>query len=579
MSCTSRAAFDEPAPPRFYHRLMPTLLCVPITVHDEDQSAADARDAKAGGADLVEFRVDEVFAGDLEAPAGGPHPAVLMIERLLTDCPLPCIVTCRSSREGGGYDGDDADRVSLYERLGTAEPGRAPTYLDMELAAYTRSANLKQKINLAVKHPGQQREVGPSLILSAHDFTGRPADLSRRVLAMQAEPACAVAKIAYKARSLRDNLELFDLLASRSKPMIALAMGEFGLASRVLAPKFGGFLTFAALRPAAATAPGQPTLRDLLDLYRFRAIGPATGVYGIIGWPVGHSRSPLVHNAAFAELGHDAVYLPLPIPTPDAGTPDDAYLLFKATLLDLVHDPRLTFRGASVTIPHKEHLLRLAREQGWTIDPIAAGVGAANTLVVDRHADGTFRRASILNTDVAGLVEPLREAAGSLAGLNAAVIGAGGVARAAAFGLARAGATVVLYNRDPAKARAVADDLAAAGTPGVRAMPLDALPKTCCRVYVNGTPVGMHGGPAPDTSPIPVAALTESQNLPERPIVLDTVYNPVRTPLLAAAEAAGWTTIDGVRMFVRQACLQSRAWTGRSPDAAAMDRLVRASLR
>jgi 3-dehydroquinate dehydratase/shikimate dehydrogenase len=557
---------------------MPTLLCVPITVHDEDQAAADAREAKSGGADLVEFRVDEVFSGDLEAPAGGPHPAVLMIERLIAACPLPCIVTCRSDAEGGAYDGDDADRVSLYERLGTAEPGHAPTYLDLELAAYTRSANLKQKINLAVKHPGQQREVGPSLILSAHDFAGRPADLSRRVLAMQAEPACAVAKVAFKARSLRDNLELFELLSARAKPMIALAMGEFGLASRVLAPKFGGFLTFAALHPAAATAPGQPTLRDLLDLYRFRAIGPKTAVYGIIGWPVAHSKSPLVHNAAFAELGHDAVYLPMPIPTPDSGTPDDAYLLFKATLLDLVHDPRFTFRGASVTIPHKEHLVRLAREQGWAIDPVAAGVGAANTLVVERSPDDAFHHATILNTDVAGLVEPLAEAAGTLSGVNAAVIGAGGVGRAAAFGLARAGATVVLYNRDVAKARAVADDLAAAGTPGVRAMPLDALPKSSCSVYVNGTPVGMAGGPAPNSSPIPVSALAESQNLPGRSIVLDTVYNPVRTPLLAAAGAAGWTTIDGVRMFVRQARLQSLAWTGRAPDAVAMDCRVRASL-
>jgi 3-dehydroquinate dehydratase/shikimate dehydrogenase len=557
---------------------MPTFLCVPITVHDETQAAADAHDAKAGGADLVEFRVDEVFAGDLEAPAGGPHPEVLMLERLITACPLPCIVTCRSAAEGGAYDGDDADRVSLYERLGTAPPGHAPTYLDLELAAYTRSANLKQKVNLAVKHPGQHREVGPSLILSAHDFTGRPADLSRRVLAMQAEPACAVAKVAYKARSLRDNLELFELLATRSKPMIALAMGEFGLASRVLAPKFGAFLTFAALRPAAATAPGQPTLRDLLDLYRFRAIGPRTAVYGIIGWPVGHSKSPLVHNAAFAELEHDAVYLPMPIPTPDTGTPDDAYLLFKATLLDLVHDPRLTFRGASVTIPHKEHLLRLAREQGWTIDPIAAGVGAANTLVVERKPDGGFHHAAILNTDVAGLVDPLHDAAGNLQGANAAVVGAGGAARAAAYGLARAGATVVLYNRDHDKARAVSDDLAAAGTPGIRAMPLDALPKTCCGIYVNCTPVGMAGGPAPDASPIPVA-LTESKNRTSRPIVLDTVYNPVCTPLLKAAQAAGWTTIDGVRMFVRQACLQSLAWTGHHPDADAMDHRVRMSLR
>ncbi len=555
---------------------MPSLVCVPITVHDPDVALALAAQAKTAGADLVEFRIDELFTGDLEAPAGGPHPSVLAIDRLVAECPLPCIVTCRSASEGGGYDGDETDRVSLYERLGTRDPGHAPTYLDFELAAYTRSANIKQKINLAVRHPAQQREVGPSLILSSHDFQGRPADLTRRVLAMQAEPACTVAKIAFKARSLRDNLELFELLAHRDKPMIALAMGEFGLMSRVLAPKFGGLLTFAALRPAETTAPGQPTVRDLLSLYRFREINAATRVYGIIGWPVAHSKSPLVHNAAFEAAGHNAVYLPLPIPTPDGPhSPDDAYLVFKATLLDLVHDPRLSFSGASVTIPHKEHLVRLAREQGWSIDPVAAAVGAANTLVVTRSAADAFASAAISNTDVPGLIDPLRETFGPLAGVNAAVIGAGGAARAAIYGLAREGATVVIYNRDTAKAQAVADELSPHAAGKIRVMPLDALSKSCCHLFINCTPVGMHGGPAPDLSPIPVQLLADSQNCGPSPLVFDTVYNPVRTPLLQAAEKAGWRTIDGVKMFVRQATLQSQAWTGRSPPTGLFDGLVR----
>jgi 3-dehydroquinate dehydratase / shikimate dehydrogenase len=570
---------------------MPSLVCVPITVHDPhnpDTALALAAQAKTAGADLVEFRIDELFTGDLEAPAGGPHPSVLAIDRLVAECPLPCIVTCRSASEGGGYDGDETDRVSLYERLGTAEPGHAPTYLDFELAAYTRSANIKQKINLAVRHPAQQREVGPSLILSSHDFQGRPADLTRRVLAMQAEPACAVAKIAFKARSLRDNLELFELLAHRDKPMIALAMGEFGLMSRVLAPKFGGLLTFAALRPAETTAPGQPTVRDLLSLYRFREINAATRVYGIIGWPVAHSKSPLVQNAAFEAAGHNAVYLPLPIPTPDGPhSPDDAYLVFKATLLDLVHDPRLTFSGASVTIPHKEHLLRLAREQSWSIDPIAAAVGAANTLTITRTASNAFASASISNTDVPGLVGPLREAFPSLKGLRAAVLGAGGAARAAAYGLLREGAHVTIHNRDLAKARAVADDLAphiANGTPAPAIAPLETIDPAAFDLCINCTPVGMKSGPAPDQSPIPVsrfipqtATQTTTQNRQAIPLVLDTVYTPAQTPLLQAAQHAGWRTIDGVHMFVRQATLQFHTWTGQLPPPGLFDRLVRGS--
>ncbi len=557
---------------------MPTLLCVPITVHDEDQAATDARSAKEGGADLVEFRIDELFSGDLEAPAGGPHPAVLAIERLVAGSPLPCIVTCRSSAEGGAYDGDDDARVSLYERLGTREPGKAPTYLDIELAAYARSANLKQKVNLAVRHAGQQRDVGPSLILSMHDFTGRPNDLTRRVLAMQSEPACAVAKVAIKARSLRDNLELFEMLRARSTPMIALGMGEFGLLSRVLAPKFGGFLTFASLRPAAATAPGQPTAAELLGLYRFRSIGARTKVYGIIGWPVTQSKSPLLHNAAFGEMGHDGVYLPLPIPTPEGGTTDDAYLLFKATLLELVHDPHLDFAGASVTIPHKENLVRLAREQGWAIDNVAAGVGAANTLVIERDDAGAVRSARVMNTDVAGIVDPLKKEIGSLAGERAAVIGAGGAGRAAAFGLARAGAAVDLFNRDLARAEVVAEELRAAGAGSVKAMPMNTLADYAGRVMVHCTPVGMKGGPDPNGCPIPIEEMASRGNFGPGSIVFDTVYNPVHTPLLARSGERGARTIDGVRMFVRQAAVQSHAWTGRWPDEARFDRLVRESL-
>src|SRR5690606_19726454 len=133
------------------------------------------------------------------------------------------------------------------------------------------------------------------------------------LLKMHQERAPRVLKIAYRARSLRDNIDLFELLASRDRPTIALGMGEFGLMSRVLAGKFGGFLTFAGVRARGATAPGQQSLRELLDLYRFRSIGPQTRVYGVIGYPVAQSLSPSIHNAGFEALGHDGVYLPLPI--------------------------------------------------------------------------------------------------------------------------------------------------------------------------------------------------------------------------------------------------------------------------
>src|SRR5262249_20797071 len=143
-------------------------------------------------------------------------------------------------------------------------------------------------------------------------------------------------------------------------------MGEFGLMTRVLGPKLGGFLTFTSLHETTVTAPGQPTVGELLDGYRFRSIRPGTRVYGVVGWPGAQSLSSAVHNAGFGAVGHDGVYVPLPI----AAGEDEAasYASFKGTMLELMADDRLTLRGASVTHPHKRNLARLASEQGWEAD-------------------------------------------------------------------------------------------------------------------------------------------------------------------------------------------------------------------
>lgn len=569
-------------------------------VHDIDAALADAAASKSLGADIVEFRIDEFFdGGHSEADPGRQTREIL---RLVHQSVLPAIVTCRSASEGGGYDGDETDRVSLYERLGTAQ-GKSetpPRYLDIELAAYTKSENIKQKVNLAVDHSEQQRAVSTGLILSMHDFQQRPADLTRRLLLARQQPAAKVTKLAFRARSLRDNLELFEILTQRDRPTIALGMGEFGLMSRVLAPKFGGFLTFASLRPTATTAPGQPTVSELLELYRFRSIKPTTKVYGVIGWPVGHSLSPLVHNAVFEASGHDGVYLPLPIPSADAENKDlsesaraeATYTNFKATLGALIDDSRLDFSGASVTLPHKENLVRFALERFkseagvWSLDAVSLLTGSANSLVIEREASGEGSRvvrARVFNTDVPAAVGPLREALGTLEGKHVAVVGAGGVARGIAFGLAVAGASVTIFNRNRGKAEALALELnealkkagAGPGRPrphgtasaamsqgAISAAAIDQLSAFRGHGFVQCTPVGMKGGPDPEGCPIPVAALSESGNCGAGTVVLETVYNPRETPLVREAKRVGWRVIEGATMFVRQAAEQSRAWTG-----------------
>ncbi|MEL7473301.1 MAG: type I 3-dehydroquinate dehydratase, partial [Planctomycetota bacterium] len=530
---------------------MPTLVCVPITVAEVHSALDAAHLAQAKGADLVEYRIDTFFSGsgDAEEQAG--------VLKLVRESPLPCVVTCRPTWEGGDYDGDDMERVSLFERLGTSdEPGERPRYLDVELAALTRSANLRQKVNLAVDHPKQVRDLSTSLILSSHDFEGRPPDLTRRLLAMADEDSCKVAKLAYRARSLRDNLDVFDLLRQArdlGKPAIALAMGEFGLMSRVLAPKFGAFLTFASLRDESATAPGQPTIDELLGRYRFSTIGASTRLYGVIGWPVAHSRGPEIHNAAFESAEWDGVYLPLPIAA-DAGDAEGSDASFKATLLALLHEPGLGFAGASVTLPHKERLVALAEAEGWTISAPAAVCGAANTIVVERDAQGEIERVSIDNTDAPAAGTVLGEALDGLRGRRIVIIGAGGVARGVAAACIAGGAQVSVHARRVEQAQRLADDLGPrdlSGWPGgaldggtLEASSLDDLAegtRECPDAYVNATPIGMSGGPDPEGVPLPTRVIEGSS---EGCVFFDTVYTPRTTPMLAQAAQAGRHTRD-----------------------------------
>ena len=532
-----------------------SLVCVPITVHDLAPALADAHAARDGGADLVEFRIDECFSGN------GDEAEERLLHALIADSPLPCIVTCRSVAEGGSYDGDEMERVSMLERLVLA-PGvlHPPRFIDLELAAYGASANIRRKVDLAVRHPAQSRPVDTSLILSIHDFTGRPADLSRRLVKACEHPAASVIKVAFRARSLHDALELLDLPAHLGRPVIALGMGEFGVVTRLLAGKFGGLLTFASLRPSSATAPGQPTLAALLDTFRFRAIRRATKVYGVVGFPVTHSRSPAVHNAGFEALGIDACYVPLPVgASPD--DPEASYASFKGAMIELIEHPRLDLCGCSITLPHKEHALRLANESGWRIDPVAALAGAANTLIIDRA--GGHPVVTVANTDAPALAACIETAGVSLASSRVAIVGAGGVARAAACACLAAGASVRLFNRTHERARSLALELRGRlDDADIEALPLDALRSHACDVLVQATSMGLAGGEAAAALAAPLESMATVQ---PSMLVVETVYAPARTPLVQEAERLGLRVVTGLDMFVDQAERQFERWTGRRP--------------
>ncbi len=571
-----------------------TLICVPIFVEDPASALADAHEALHRGADLVEFRVDSFFTGGRDPAAQAEAERIVA---MVGECKLPCIVTCRPVLEGGQYDGPDDLRISLFERLGTMAGPPAggasrpmqhpPRYIDVELLTYTRSENLKQKVNLGVDHPAQVRELSTSLILSTHDFHTRPLDLIRRIEQMFQEPACAVAKVAYRARSIRDNLELLDILLmaqEHGKPMIALGMGPYGLMSRVLAPKFNGFLTFASLRRQSATAPGQPVISDLVDLYRFRSINSATKVYGVVGDPVEHSISPMVHNAGFEAVGHDGVYLPMPIPA--------GYEHFKATVLAMLDHPGLDLAGLSVTIPHKENLVRLAREEWaegdgrWEVDLLSEQCGAGNTLIVRRDGKGRATNFEVRNTDGAAAADAVFAAVPELR--RAAVLGAGGTARAVAAALRNRGVEVMIVNRSQTRALALKADLEGpsaelvegeasnpARLPALKVLEASALAAAKPQAVINCTPVGMAGGPAPNESAISWEVLC---NLSDQCVVADCVYRPLTTPLLAQAASRHLRCIDGLAMFLGQAAEQFSLWTDRSAPMQLFQTVARESL-
>jgi 3-dehydroquinate dehydratase/shikimate dehydrogenase len=505
-----------------------TRLCVAIFVTDEAQARRDTVLAAERGADMVELRLD-TFDGD----------ACHMADH----ADMPVILTDRPTWEGGQSTRTDADRVARLFFTSHLAP-----FADVELETYRR---------LKFDHS----EVS-QLILSAHDFTGRPPRLTNLVQELyDSQCDCDVAKIVWTARTIRDNLEAFELLQHQQKPTIALCMGEAGLISRVLAKKFGAYLTFASLDDAGGTAPGQIAVADMKRLYRWDAITPSTKVYGVVGSPVGHSMSPAIHNAAFDAVGHDGIYVPLLV--------NPGYESFKAFMESFLAFEGLHLSGLSVTIPHKENALRYLQERGANVEPLAERIGAVNTIAID---GGALRGT---NTDYAAILDTITAALGidraGLAGKRVAVLGAGGTGRTAVAALASCGATVVVYNRTREKADALAAEFDGK-TGKVVAADWDKLCKSCCQVYVNTTSIGM--SPNTDASPFG----DDPPELSADTLVFDAVYNPPVTKLLRQARAAGAKTASGVDMFVKQAAGQFTTWTGRGAPTDVMRSVVEARL-
>jgi 3-dehydroquinate dehydratase/shikimate dehydrogenase len=508
-----------------------TLLVASLAVEDLQELEVRATRAWEVGADAVELRID-AYDGSPEALASW----------LAARADRTWIVTCRSAAEGGHHVGDASDRAA---RLLAAVHG-VDACVDVELADWQRLPEFARAFGATkTEGPGVARRV----ILSSH----KPADpaVALRVLTDEATAdGVLAAKLAYPVDQIADTFQALDTMHESGASMVAIAMGEDGAWTRVLARKLGAFASYCALDAASATAPGQFTLEEMVHRYRWRAMDASTRVFGVIGDPVAHSMSPLLFNQWFADAGINAVYLPLRV----RADGDAAGALRR--FLDGCRDrPWLDVGGFSVTLPHKTSV---GTWLGDRVDHMARGIGAVNTVSFRGHKTQGF------NTDcyaaLSSLTAALECKRDDLLGLSVDVLGTGGMARALVYGLPMFGCDVTVYGRSAEATRHLADLF------GVRPAAWEDRTRGSGEVLINATSVGLW----PDDKHSPM--LPES--LSRRRLVFDVIYNPLETWLLRDAREAGAATLGGLDMFVRQAAVQFALWTGRSPDLTAGRNLI-----
>jgi 3-dehydroquinate dehydratase/shikimate dehydrogenase len=508
-----------PAPPS--PRLRLPKLCVAIQASSAE-AMVERAEAALKDSKFLEFRLDSLA-----------KPATLLPklkEFLAAHRDAIAIATCRRKEFGGQFEATLKAELDVLTKA--AEAGCQLVDLEVESAEEAAPKQLQQ-------FRSGLRSAGTALLISFHDFT-RTKGLEHAADRIQAFQPDFV-KVVSTARTLSDNLAVLRLIEDRSltAQVVGIAMGEEGLVSRVLGPRAGAPFTFASFSDGAATAPGQVTAGTLRDLYRLEHLDQATRLFGVAGNPIAHSLSPLMQNAAFRRENVNAILLPLKTRA-------------LADLLTLVRE--LPLSGVAVTMPLKQEVLpHLAN-----MDALTSRIGACNTLRT--AADGKLYG---FNTDVAGVVRPLEKRL-RLKGARIAVLGAGGAARAAVFGLVEQGAEVFIVNRTHETAVALAKT--------AKAKPLkhELFAKSSFDVLINTTPCGMAGNK--DALPIAESELNAG-------LVFDMVYNPLETPLLKLAKARGIPVVSGLEMFVQQGARQFEIWTGKPAPEVEMLRVVELELK
>jgi 3-dehydroquinate dehydratase/shikimate dehydrogenase len=439
---------------------------------------------------------------------------------------VTAIATCRRKANGGRFAGAVVAELEVLNKAAGA--GFHIVDVELQTAEAMKPADWKKL-----------RSQEAAILLSYHDFKATK-DLNKiysRMLPLNPD----FIKVVSTARSLSDNVTMMRFLESTREAgnVVGICMGDYGIISRVLGLRAGSRFTFASASAGEETAPGQIAARTLLETYRVDQVDTGTRVYGVAGNPVQHSLSPIMMNTAFHRETVNAVYLAL-----QTEKIEDLLLLIR----------EVPVHGISVTMPLKQVIMNHLDRT----DALSQKIGAVNTVV--RSQDGKLIG---YNTDVAGVVRPLEQRL-DLRKAKILVLGAGGAARAAVFGLKQRGAEVFILNRTPQTAQKLARSAEA------KTIRRDQVAKTAFDVIVNATPVGMAGNKEP--------AILDEKELNAK-LVFDMVYNPVETPLLRMARAKGLAVITGVEMFVQQGAEQFQLWTGKPAPREDMWRVVTHALR
>jgi 3-dehydroquinate dehydratase/shikimate dehydrogenase len=483
---------------------------------DTAEKMLESAESMARDNPFMEFRLDYLKQ---------PVAALPKIHRFLeTHQFVTAIATCRRAENGGKFKGSLAAQLEVLSKAQAA--GCQIVDVEMESA-------LKAKPGAIA---GLRSRAG--LIVSFHDFRGT-RHLEETLGKMRKVPADFY-KVVTTATTLSDNVAMMKFLQTQSgeHTLIGLCMGEQGIISRVLSARAGSVFTFAAVNSDLKTAPGQINARDLRGTYRIEQVDAATRIYGVAGDPIGHSLSPVIMNTALRRENVNGVYLPL----------------HAKTIKDLMNCVReIPLHGLSITMPYKQAILPYLDNT----DAHTAKIGACNTVV--RGQEGKLYG---FNTDIAGIIRPLEQRL-VIEHAKVLVLGAGGAARAAVFGLKERGAEVWILNRTTAKAQKLARQAKA------RTLKRADLRKMTFDVIVNATPVGMG-----NTRDCPL----KDHEIQAR-VVFDMVYDPVETHLLHVARTKGIAVIPGVEMFVQQAARQFEIWTGKPAPAGDMLRVVTIALQ